>query len=52
VLNEALGSFIATLDRYTLADVVLTKRDFERPRTPTRTTRGPRIATVKKAAKV
>lgn len=28
VLNEALGAFIATLDRYTLADLVLRPEDF------------------------
>lgn len=28
VLGEALGAFIGTLDRYTLADVMLTRRDF------------------------
>jgi Rrf2 family nitric oxide-sensitive transcriptional repressor len=28
LLNEALGSFIATLDRYTLADLMLSEGDF------------------------
>ncbi|HAP09982.1 MAG TPA: BadM/Rrf2 family transcriptional regulator, partial [Afipia sp.] len=28
VLNEALAAFIATLDRYTLADLVLRPEDF------------------------
>jgi Rrf2 family transcriptional regulator, nitric oxide-sensitive transcriptional repressor len=28
VLNEALGAFLATLDRYTLADLVLRPEDF------------------------
>jgi Rrf2 family nitric oxide-sensitive transcriptional repressor len=41
VLNEALNAFVHTLDRYTLADVLLTKRDFVPPRTQTRQTRGP-----------
>lgn len=27
-LNEALGAFIGTLDRYTLADLILNPRDF------------------------
>jgi Rrf2 family nitric oxide-sensitive transcriptional repressor len=31
VLNEALGSFIATLERYTLADMELTEADFLQP---------------------
>lgn len=48
VLNEALGSFIATLDRYTLADILLTKHDFDRPRPPLGNTRGPRLAAVKR----
>ena len=51
VLNEALGSFIATLDRYTLADILLTKRDFERPRAPAQSTRGPRLAAARKRAR-
>ena len=29
VLSEALDSFVATLDRYTLADITLTRRDFD-----------------------
>ena len=41
VLNEALNAFIHTLDRYTLADIVLTKRDFVRPKGSVRETRGP-----------
>lgn len=31
VLNEALASFVGTLDRYTLADIVLSERDFGAP---------------------
>jgi Rrf2 family nitric oxide-sensitive transcriptional repressor len=41
VLNEALNSFIATLDRYTLADIMLDHRDFVPPRKPFKKTRGP-----------
>jgi Rrf2 family transcriptional regulator, nitric oxide-sensitive transcriptional repressor len=41
VLNEALNAFIGTLDRYTLADLMLAKRDFVPPRRPVRQTRGP-----------
>lgn len=44
VLNEALSAFIGTLDRYTLADIVLTKRDFFPPRLPIKDTRGPHLA--------
>lgn len=44
VLNEALSAFVATLDRYTLADIMLTKRDFFPPRLPFKDTRGPRLA--------
>ena len=29
VLNEALHSFVTTLDRYTLEDIALTRRDFD-----------------------
>lgn len=43
VLNEALSAFIGTLDRYTLADIVLTKRDFFPPRLPFKDTRGPHL---------
>lgn len=41
VLNEALNAFIGTLDRYTLADIMLSKRDFISPRGPFKSTRGP-----------
>lgn len=41
VLNEALGAFIATLDRYTLADVMLRPGDFIAAATPAETVRGP-----------
>lgn len=44
VLNEALNSFISTLDRYTLADIMLTKRDFVPPKGPIKQTRGPLLA--------
>jgi len=36
VLNEALNAFVDTLDRYTLADMTLAKRDFVPPRRPIR----------------
>ena len=42
VLNEAIGAFIGTLDRYTLADILLSRRDFA-PHAPARQTRGPRL---------
>lgn len=41
VLNEALGAFVATLDRYTLADIMLTKRNFTAPAPLTGKMRGP-----------
>ena len=41
ILNEALSAFIETFDRYTLADIMLTKRDFVPTRGPIRATRGP-----------
>ena len=44
VLNEALSAFVGTLDRYTLADLALTKRDFAPPRGPIRGRRGPQLA--------
>jgi len=44
VLNEALNAFISTFDRYTLADIMLTKRDFGAPQRPLKQTRGPHIA--------
>jgi Rrf2 family nitric oxide-sensitive transcriptional repressor len=43
VLNEALTAFIATLDRYTLADIALAKRDFTPARGPVKGTRGPHL---------
>ncbi len=43
VLNEALSAFIGTLDRYTLADIVLAKHDFFPPRLPFKEARGPRL---------
>ena len=44
MLNEALNSFIATLDRYTLADLMLRRSDFDTPRkTRTSGTRGPAL---------
>jgi Rrf2 family nitric oxide-sensitive transcriptional repressor len=44
ILNEALNAFVATLDRYTLADIMLAKRDFVPPRGPIVNTRGPHLA--------
>lgn len=44
VLNEALNAFVRTFDSYTLADIVLTKRDFVTPHTPSKQTRGPQFA--------
>ena len=44
VLNEALNAFIATLERYTLADLVLSKEDFFPARRPAKHTRGPHFA--------
>jgi len=44
VLNEALSSFINTLDRYTLADVTLSQTSFTVKKRVPKTTRGPRIA--------
>jgi Rrf2 family nitric oxide-sensitive transcriptional repressor len=44
VLNEALGAFIGTLDRYTLADLALGARDFVPPKGPIRERRGPLLA--------
>jgi Rrf2 family nitric oxide-sensitive transcriptional repressor len=48
VLNEALNTFVHTLDRYTLADILLSKRDFLLRRGPSNKTRGPRFATGRK----
>jgi Rrf2 family nitric oxide-sensitive transcriptional repressor len=44
VLNEALNAFVSTLDRYSLADIMLSKRDFTSPRGPIKKTRGPYFA--------
>jgi Rrf2 family nitric oxide-sensitive transcriptional repressor len=44
VLNEALNAFVATLERYTLADLVLSKEDFLPRRRPVRQTRGPHFS--------
>ena len=44
VLNEALSAFVQTLDRYTLADLVLAKRDFLPPKKAPRPPRGPHVA--------
>jgi Rrf2 family nitric oxide-sensitive transcriptional repressor len=50
VLNEALSAFISTLDRYTLADIMLGKGDFIPPRRPIKDTRGPHFAPVARKA--
>lgn len=41
VLNEALTSFVTTLDRYTLADIMLAERNFRVPDPPVDEIRGP-----------
>jgi Rrf2 family nitric oxide-sensitive transcriptional repressor len=43
VLNEALNAFVAALDRYTLADIMLAKRHFIPLRGPIKGTRGPHL---------
>ncbi len=43
VLNEALGAFVRTLDRYTLEDVMLKSRDFTAPPAKAGTRRGPHL---------
>lgn len=43
VLNEALSAFVSTLDRYTLADIMLTKRDFVAPGDRVKQRRGPHL---------
>jgi Rrf2 family nitric oxide-sensitive transcriptional repressor len=43
VLNQALNAFVATLDRYSLADITLAKRDFVPLPGPLKGTRGPRL---------
>ncbi len=50
MLNEALNSFIATLDRYTIADLMLERSDFQAPkRARSFGTRGPAIRTAAEA---
>jgi Rrf2 family nitric oxide-sensitive transcriptional repressor len=44
VLNEALNSFVATLDRHTLRDIMLAERDFSAPLPPVERTRGPDLS--------
>jgi Rrf2 family nitric oxide-sensitive transcriptional repressor len=44
VLNEALTSFIETLERYTLADIMLTGEDFGLARAMKAETRGPNLS--------
>jgi Rrf2 family transcriptional regulator, nitric oxide-sensitive transcriptional repressor len=50
VLNEALRSFIETLDRYTLADLLLSERDFAARPSRQGKTRGPWLPATRKAA--
>jgi Rrf2 family nitric oxide-sensitive transcriptional repressor len=45
ILNEALESFVATLERYTLADIMLTEIDFLTPGDIADVRRGPRLDT-------
>jgi Rrf2 family nitric oxide-sensitive transcriptional repressor len=50
MLNEALNNFIVTLDRYTLADLMLKRSDFHTPkRVRPSGTRGPTIKTPARA---
>lgn len=44
IVNEALNAFIGTFDRYTLADIALSKRDFMSGGAATAKARGPRLA--------
>lgn len=44
VLNEALNAFVSTLDRYTLADIILSKRDFVALPGRAKQRRGPHLA--------
>jgi Rrf2 family nitric oxide-sensitive transcriptional repressor len=41
IMNEALNAFIGTFDKYTLADLVLTERDFMPSLSQVRERRGP-----------
>ncbi|MCP8894422.1 Rrf2 family transcriptional regulator [Shinella daejeonensis] len=41
VLNDALNAFVATFDRYTLADILLSERDFLAPPPKPGRVRGP-----------
>lgn len=43
ILNEALNSFVTTLARYTLADLLLTKTAFTAPKKRRYETRGPAL---------
>lgn len=44
ILNEALGAFVAVLDRHTLADISVRAQDFAPPGNPIGTQRGPELA--------
>jgi Rrf2 family nitric oxide-sensitive transcriptional repressor len=50
VLNEALDAFVGTLDRYTLADVLLRPQDFLAPLARGGAIRGPGLAAAGPAA--
>lgn len=41
VLNEALSAFVSSLERYTLADIILTERQFSAAAAPAGEVRGP-----------
>jgi Rrf2 family nitric oxide-sensitive transcriptional repressor len=44
ILNEALNAFVATLDRHTLADLMLTSRDFRASKARSGKRRGPHFS--------
>lgn len=44
ILNEALNSFVETLDRYSLTDIMLNKSDFKGPGPRKEEMRGPEFA--------
>ncbi len=46
ILNEALNNFVTTLDRYTLADLLLKPTDFTAPKKSRPPTRGPALTTL------
>ncbi len=50
LLNEALGAFVGTLDRYTLADLMLSPQHFAPPTGAIRERRGPQLGPVGRAS--